>query len=274
MPGHFHIYANGLPAKWQAFKGTVYVFEKMLGIKTLPNHTVLMKKKYKVLLREEEVNSELSSARWHKVHKIKNMELPKDINQSMNKITEAIEALSDEVPSNLEYRGTDRTLNSKSNGDDSADVRKYHQDSQGNMYRSDSEVKGQLISAKTHKTFKGGIESTFSKKNLQCLDKEQKLKESTSDGNLHNASGKTGEKVPLESQNLFRKIHYMSQNRESLDNMAGDEQGIMEFADRSQLNQVGISEVMFGGLPNRAHYSKMLEYKPKFPKGEGPELVG
>lgn len=246
----------------------------MLGIKTLPNHTVLMKKQYKVLLREEEVNSELVSGRWHKAHKIKNMEFPKDVNQSMHKITEAIEALSDEAPSNLEYIGSDRTLNSKSNGRDSADVRKYHQDSTGEWHRTDSEVKGQFISAKTHKDFREGVESVFDKKNPQCLDKEQQLKENTSDGNLHNASGKTGEKVPLESQTLFRKFHYLSQNRESLDNMAADEQGIMEFADRSQLNQVGISEVMFGGLPNRAHYSKMLEYKSKFPKGEGPELVG
>lgn len=246
----------------------------MLGIKTLPNHTVLMKKQYKVLLREEELSSELSSTQWHKVHKIKNMEFPKDLNQSMNKITEAIEALSDEAPSNLEYRGTDRTLNSKSNGHDSADVRKYHRDSEGNPYRSDSEVKGQFISAKIHKNFREGVESAFDKKKPQCLDKKQELKENISDGNLHNASGKTGEKVPLESQNLFRKFHYMSQNRESLDNMAADEQGIMEFADRSQLNQVGISEVMFGGFPNRIHYSRMLENKPTPPKGEGSELVG
>ena len=273
MPGHSHIYANGLPAKWQAFKGTVYIFEKMLGIKTLPNHTVLMKKQYKVLLREEEVNSELISGRWHKAHEIKNMEFPKDLNQSMNKITEAIEALSDEAPTGLSFKGTDRTLNSKSNGDDSADVRKYHEDSRGNKYRSDSEVKGQFTSAKIHKNFKDGIESTLRKKKT-CLDKKQKLKENTSDGNLHNASGKTGEKVPLESQSLFRKIHYMSQNRESLNNMAADEQGIMEFADRSQLNQVGISEVMFGEFPNRIHYSRMLEYKPTPPKGEGSELVG
>ena len=272
MPGNSHIYANGLPAKWQAFKGTVHIFEKMLGIKTLPNHPVLMKKQYKVLFREEEVNSELISGRWHKAHKIKNMEFPKDLNQSMNKITEAIEALSDEAPTGLSFKATDRTLNGKSNGDDSADVRKYHQDSQGNTYRSDSEVKGQFISAKTHKNFKEAVKSTF--KNKKCLDKKQKLKENTSDGNLHNASGKIGEKVPLESQTLFRKFHYLSQNRESLDNMAADEQGIMEFADRSQLNQVGISEVMFGEFPNRIHYSRMLENKPTPPKCDGSELAG
>ena len=56
MPEQSHIYANDLPAKWQTLKGTVYIFEKMLGIKTLPNRTFLMKKQYKVLLREEEVN--------------------------------------------------------------------------------------------------------------------------------------------------------------------------------------------------------------------------
>ena len=233
-----------------------------------------MRKHYKVLFREEEARSELIFDPRYKAHKVKNVELPSKAEEVLHKITEMIEALSDEAPTGYEFKGTDRTINSKSSPHDSADVRKYHQDSQGNMYRSDSEVKGQFISGKTHKTFKDGIESTFSKKNPQCLDKEQQLKEKSSDGNLHNALGKTGEKVPLESHNLFRKIHYMSQNRESLDNMAADEQGIMEFADRSQLNQVGISEVTFGELPNGVDYSRMLENKPTPPNSDGSELIG
>lgn len=244
----------------------------MVGIKTLPNHTVLMRKDYKVLFREEDARSELFFGRWQKAHKVENMEFPTKPNEIFHKVTEAIEALSDEAPTGLSFKGTDRNLNGKSNGDDSADVRKYHEDSQGNKYRSDSEVKGQLISGKTHKNFKEAVKSTL--KSKKCLDKKQKLKENTSDGNLYNASGKTGEKVPLESETLFRKFHYLSQNRESLDNMAADEQGIMEFADRSQLNQVGISHVTFGDCLNNAHHSRMLENKPTPPKGEGSELTG
>ena len=264
--------SGGGLVKWQPFKGTVHILEKWVGIKTLPNHTVLLRKHYKVLFREEQAHSELIFDPRYKAHKVKNVELPQKAEEVFHKITEMIEALSDEAPTGYDFKGTDRTLNSKSSPHDSADVRKYHQDSQGNMYRSDSEVKGQFISGKTHKNFKEGIESTLKKKT--CLDKEQKLKEKSSDGNLHNASGKTGEKVPLESQNLFRKIHYMSQNRESLDNMAADEQGIMKFADRSQLNQVGISEVTFGDLLSSVDYSRILENKPTPPKGEGSELAG
>ena len=262
MPGHLIHYGSGA-APWQAFKGTLYILQKSCATESLGSSSYLMKKWLSVHFSKEEAHYLAEKNTDAVLFEVSQMELSYKEEKAMQKLSEAIQAVTAKHSQNYEYLGTDRSANEASKGgseNPDPDVTEYYRTPKGKVIKVSTEVKNQFISREIHKDA-----AAFSKRVLEYNSKNKFYEKNPYRGgkkasqDLYKGTKKTGQKVPSEINSEEKKLSYYTQWKKTVENLAKDSGGLASILKRGDADSMELNEVEFGLAPGRAHFSRMLE---------------